>query len=120
MRKFFIFFAVITIAGGAIYYVYSAFDLVKAYTFTIPNFNLADKISLVKNFISAKKEKSVEDLSVQGESLINEASKSVKERIFLSIKESANKAIDSLGESFGVELDNQKENQNQECYPITN
>ena len=94
--------------------------MVKAYTFTIPNFNLADKISSVKNFISAKKEKSVEDLSVQGESLINEASKSVKERIFLSVKESANKAIDSLGESFGVELDNQKENQNQECYPITN
>ena len=119
MRKFFIFFAVIAIAGGAIYYVYSAFDLVKAYTFTIPNFNLADKISSVKNFISVKKEKSVEDLSVQGESLINEASKSVKERIFLSVKESANKAIDSLGESFGVELNNQKE-EKQECYPITN
>ncbi|MEK7481895.1 MAG: hypothetical protein AAB464_00635 [Patescibacteria group bacterium] len=120
MRKFFIFLTVILIIGGAIYYIYSAFDMVKAYTFTIPNLNLADKIASVKDFISAKEKESVKNLNAQGEFLIDKTSKSVKERIFLGIKESANEAIDSLGESFGVELDNQKENQNQECYPITN
>lgn len=120
MKKNFIFLAVILIIGGAIYYIYSVFDVVKAYTFTVPGLNLSDKIDSIKDFINIKKKESIKNLNDKGESLVDKTSRSVKEKIFLSIKENANEAIDSLGKSFGVELDDKKENQNQKCYPITN
>lgn len=97
-------------AASAIY-IYSALKTAKAYTFTIPNLKLMDKISSLKNFINTGKfdseiNKIKNDIKNQGEDLATKASKNLKNGIFNFVKRNMNKGLDALGSGLGADVPN--------------